>query len=709
MGTSNFPIIVSCIITILPLTTAQFCFSEFNFTASNTFIKTRNLVLSSLASNVSANSGFYGATLALDSDTLYTFGLCRGDLSNNSCFPCIRTASQSLIDKCPNHKEATGIEYSCMVRYSNRPFFNVMDTHPARSWQNPNNVSANHMENFNWVLNRLVDEMIVRVVASSSILKFTTGDNNFTVYDSRIYALMQCVPTLSSGNCADCLRGAVGDYRSLYMGTEGVNIWTASCIFRYEVFPFLESKVGAAPPPPPTPVTLVLTPPPPLPPPPPTNTTMIQANRSNTYRTTIIIVGVILSIILLVIALCAAFFLLRKKEEAKRRHNSGSLYNLARVRAAAKIFWTSRRNGMHQAGEDETQSQSTTSLRFDFVTLRAATNDFSNGNILGGGGFGSVYKGQLPNGQEIAVKRLVGGSKQGQVEFKNEAMLVARLQHKNLVRLLGFCLEGEERLIVYEFVPNGSLDRFIFDPTKRMFLNWEMRYKIIVGIVEGLVYLHQDSQLRIIHHDLKAGNVLLDGKMNAKIADFGLARLFLVDQSRGNTKRIGGTVGYMPPEYAKYGQFSMKTDVFSFGVLVLEIVSGKRSNDCVEHLISYAWKKWRQGKASRLIDQTLRGGSESEKMRCIHIGLLCVQENVAKRPTMASVALMLNSFSMSLPLPRKPAFLMQSSAEPNVALTEKCPSMVTSSDQSLNLTSSDQSLEYSINSCVNEDSITLPR
>ncbi|GFZ06289.1 hypothetical protein Acr_18g0004590 [Actinidia rufa] len=265
MGTSIFPIIVSCIITILPLTTAQFCSGEFNFTANNTFLKTRNLVLSSLASNVSANRGFFGAILALDSDTLYTLGLCRGDLSNNSCFSCISTSSQSLIDKCPNNKEATGIEYSCMVRYSNRPFFNVMDTHPARWWQNPNNVSANHMENFNWVLNRLVDELIVRVVAGSSILRFTTGDNNFTVYDNRIYALMQCVPTLSPGNCADCLRGVVGDYRSRYMGTEGVNIWTASCIFRFEVFPFLESKVGAAPPSPPMLVTLALPPPPPLP------------------------------------------------------------------------------------------------------------------------------------------------------------------------------------------------------------------------------------------------------------------------------------------------------------------------------------------------------------------------------------------------------------------------------------------------------------
>ncbi|KAH7858544.1 hypothetical protein Vadar_025145 [Vaccinium darrowii] len=194
-----------------------------------------------------------------------------------------------------------------------------------------------------------------------------------------------------------------------------------------------------------------------------------------------------------------------------------------------------------------------------------------------------------------------------------------------------------------------------------------------------------------------------DEEMNPKIADFGMARLFVVDQSKGITKRIAGTPGYMPPEYVKYGQFSVKTDVFSFGVLILEIVSGKKYSgydgpEHAEHLISYAWKKWRRGKALRLVDVTLAGGSKSEKMRCIHIGLLCVQENVAKRPTMGAVVLMFNSFSMSLPLPSKPAFLVERSIEPNTALGNQFPSA----------TSSHHSTEHPANVSVNEVSITDP-
>ncbi|XWS15630.1 hypothetical protein CRYUN_Cryun34aG0017800 [Craigia yunnanensis] len=160
---------------------------------------------------------------------------------------------------------------------------------------------------------------------------------------------------------------------------------------------------------------------------------------------------------------------------------------------------------------------------------------------LGQGGFGVFYKGRLSSGKNIAVKRLSRESGQGDLEFKNEVLLVAKLQHRSLVRLLGFSLERSERLIVYEFVQNGSLDRFIFDPKEREQLDWEQRYKIIEGIARGLLYLHQDSRLRIIHRDLKASNVLLDADMNPKIADFGMARLFLMDETQGNTNGIVGT------------------------------------------------------------------------------------------------------------------------------------------------------------------------
>ncbi|KAK4858597.1 hypothetical protein QYF36_019015 [Acer negundo] len=299
-------------------------------------------------------------------------------------------------------------------------------------------------------------------------------------------------------------------------------------------------------------------------------------------------------------------------------------------------------------------------LQLDFGTIQAATNGFSTDNKLGEGGFGQVYKGVLSNGQEIAVKRLSKSSGQGVEEFKNEIILVAKLQHRNLVRLLGFCLEGQEKILVYEFVPNKSLDYFLFDPEKQGQLDWSRRYKIIGGIARGILYLHEDSRLRIIHRDLKASNVLLDGNMNPKVSDFGMARIFGVDQTQAKTKRIVGTYGYMSPEYAMRGQFSVKSDVYSFGVLVLEILTGKKisnfsQTDGVGDLLSYAWKHWRDDTPMQLLDSNLIDSySRNEVMRCIHMGLLCVQEDPASRPTMATVVLMLNSYSVTLPLPKQP-------------------------------------------------------
>ncbi|TYI64400.1 hypothetical protein E1A91_D09G085600v1 [Gossypium mustelinum] len=314
------------------------------------------------------------------------------------------------------------------------------------------------------------------------------------------------------------------------------------------------------------------------------------------------------------------------------------------------------------------------SLQFDFDSALVATDNFSDVKKLGQGGFGAVYKGQLPNGEEIAVKRLSQGSSQGDLEFKTEVQLVAKLQHRNLVRLFGFCLQGQERLLIYEFVPNASLDHFIFDRSRRAQLDWEARFKIIQGIVRGLLYLHEDSRLRIIHRDLKASNVLLDAEMVPKIADFGMARFFGRDETQRSTSRIVGTYGYMAPEYVINGQFSVKSDVFSFGVLLLEIISGQKNNsfhhgEDEEYILSFAWKSWREGTALNMVDPTLGDGSRNEIMRCIHIALLCVQQNVAARPTMASVALMLNSFSTTLAVPSQPAFLMQSNFESEGSLS----------------------------------------
>ncbi|GKV19861.1 hypothetical protein SLEP1_g30064 [Rubroshorea leprosula] len=302
---------------------------------------------------------------------------------------------------------------------------------------------------------------------------------------------------------------------------------------------------------------------------------------------------------------------------------------------------------------------------FEFVVISKATNDFSSVRKLGEGGFGPVYKGTLPDGREIAVKRLSRSSGQGLVEFKNEVALTAKLQHRNLVKLLGCCIQGEEKMLIYEYMPNKSLDYFIFGSasydTRRNLLDWSRRFHIICGITRGLLYLHQDSRLRIIHRDIKASNVLLDNEMNPKISDFGLARTF-GEQSDGKTNRVVGTYGYMAPEYAINGQFSVKSDVFSFGILLLEIISGKKNRGFYHlshtvNLIGHAWILWKEGRPLELIDSFVKESCTlSELLRCIHIGLLCVQQHYKDRPSMSSVVLMLGS-ETELVQPKEPGFL----------------------------------------------------
>ncbi|KAG9152620.1 hypothetical protein Leryth_023349 [Lithospermum erythrorhizon] len=305
---------------------------------------------------------------------------------------------------------------------------------------------------------------------------------------------------------------------------------------------------------------------------------------------------------------------------------------------SAVLFFTWRRkveNKGGKLGSDETEKENLELPLFNMVTITEATQCFSNANKIGEGGFGPVYKGKLQTGQEIAVKRLAESSFQGLNEFKNEVLLIAKLQHRNLVRLLGCCIHAEERMLIYEYMPNGSLDSFIFggsNHTKRL-LVWRRRYSIIIGISRGLLYLHRDSRLRIIHRDLKASNVLLDCEMNPKISDFGMARTFGEDQLITKTLRVVGTYGYMAPEYVIDGIFSMKSDIFSLGVLILEVVSGKRNSQF--HHPDH--------------DFNLLG----------HVGLLCVQLRPEDRPDMSCVLQMLGSESSELPQPKRPGFFTE--------------------------------------------------
>ncbi|KAI7755791.1 hypothetical protein M8C21_014915, partial [Ambrosia artemisiifolia] len=450
------------------------------------------------------------------------------------------------VGQAPDQANAIGlcrgdVEPADCRRYSNVTVLGTNpDTSGTRFMTNPNNASS--VDQFNQALNQLLDQLRTEASSGGSLRKY--AENSIQgPGTTRIFGYMQCTPDLSQNQCYSCLNSAVN---AIVKGRRGARVYYPSCTVRYEDTRFLNDTVDLSPPsPPPTQSS---------PPPPPSPSA--------------IAVGASLSVVIFVVISVCIFMRRKSKQEARPPENL-----------------------VNEEG-DTNEISTAESLQYSFDIIRAATNDFSADNKLGQGGFGLVYKGKLQNGQEIAVKRLSRDSGQGEQEFKNEVLLLARLQHRNLVRLLGFSLQGSERLLMYEFVENASLDKFIFDPTKRAVLDWEKRYKILGGVARGLLYLHEDSRLKIIHRDLKASNILLDSQMNPKIADFGMARLFTPDETQANTNRIVGTYGYMAPEYAMHGQFSVKSDVFSFGVLALEIVTGQKNHTfqngvVIEDLLSY--------------------------------------------------------------------------------------------------------------------------
>ncbi|KAK4728031.1 hypothetical protein R3W88_032948 [Solanum pinnatisectum] len=284
---------------------------------------------------------------------------------------------------------------------------------------------------------------------------------------------------------------------------------------------------------------------------------------------------------------------------------------------------------------------------FRLRQIRAATNNFDPANKIGEGGFGPVYKGVLADGAIIAVKQLSSKSKQGNREFVNEIGMISALQHPNLVKLYGCCIEGNQLLVIYEYMENNCLARALFGrDDQRLNIDWATRKRICSGIAKGLAYLHEESRLKIVHRDIKCTNVLLDKDLNAKISDFGLAKLDEEENTHIST-RIAGTVGYMAPEYAMRGYLTDKADVYSFGVVLLEIVSGKsntnyRPKEEFVYLLDWAYVLQEQGNLLELVDPRLGiNYSKKEAMRMINLSLLCTNPSPTLRPSMSSVVSML--------------------------------------------------------------------
>ncbi|KAK8482257.1 hypothetical protein V6N12_001328 [Hibiscus sabdariffa] len=500
-------LLVIVIFLLSPTTEAQqptyryhFCPNTTTFSLNSTYRANRHSLLDLLSSIGTHGDGFYNTTSGRGADMVYGLFLCLADLNTSVCQACVTFATTDIPRLCPVETTAVVWYDECLLRYSNQNIFSARAEEPAVIFVNTQNITKDLFNQAVEASTRLTRNAISSL-AESATKKFATTEVKISNYLT-LYTLGQCTPDLSSADCNRCLQFATGN---LARGSQGGRVLCPSCYVRYEDYAFYNQTVQIA------------VAPPPLPPAPD------KPNNSN--RSLVLVATLSATFGLLVVSL-SGFIIWRRRSSPEDTGNSQGGQFLDMVEGRIPYEYSRETFG----GENGDRSQEFPSIQLDI--LHAATNHFSDEMMLGEGGFGPVYKGILPDGKEIAVKRLSRTSGQGLVEFKNEVMLIARLQHRNLVRLLGCCLEKNEKLLVYEFMPNKSLDVFLFNSKFAVQLDWQKRFNIIKGIARGILYLHEDSRLRI--------------------SDFGMARIF-EDKNEANTNRVVGTYGYMAPEYAMQG------------------------------------------------------------------------------------------------------------------------------------------------------------
>ncbi|XP_059077443.1 cysteine-rich receptor-like protein kinase 42 isoform X2 [Cryptomeria japonica] len=577
------------------------CSESLNRTYKNltAFNHNQAAVFGSLASNLSSN-GSHFATSVIDNDTtdpVYGLVQCREYLTPNECLQCFTAAKAKVKKFCPKSNGAKIHLDGCFLRFENNTFFDEGE-------------DGGDAENCSTVSETVDFSNTAYGLLSRLIQNASTNDGYAVGSLNSIYALVQCVESLNNDTCQSCLRDARERLTTNCLLIQEAHALMAGCFIRYANYPFFSHNLTAS-------------------------TENENGSKSKRVR---ILLGSIGGGILLA-AMCVAV-----------------LCRYCQCRQRFKSFIPVFAKREEDLDAREVIEQVTI---YNYETLRDATANFNPSNLLGKGGFGEVYKGKLLDGKVIAVKKLSERQKtQAMNEFLTEVKLISSVRHRNLVRLLGCCSHGHERLLVYEFMSNNSLDKHLFG----MFLDWETRLNITVGTARGLAYLHEESNVRIVHRDIKPGNILLDDKFLPKIADFGLARFYPEGESHVSTK-VGGTIGYTAPEYVVRGQLTEKADVYSFGVVVLEIVSGRKCidqklPDPLQLLLQWIWQLYESEQILEMVDPKLKGEYPQEQMvRVIRIALLCVKASPSQRPSMTQIVSMLTSNSEITDQPTKPAFL----------------------------------------------------
>ncbi|KAH9708783.1 cysteine-rich receptor-like protein kinase 3 [Citrus sinensis] len=518
--------------------------------------------------------------------SVYAFGECMKDLSPNDCNLCFAQCKTQVLKCLPFQLATRGgrVFYDgCYLRYDDYDFFNESLSSQDRTVCGSKDFGGNNTV-FGANAIELVRNLSVQAVKNDG---FFVGSVTFSKGNVSVHGLAQCWEFVNGSACENCLENAVSRIASCTQKEEG-RVLNAGCYLRYSTQRFYNNS-GPDP---------------------------VPGNGGDNKLAVILATSAVA--LLLVFSLVA--FFVRRKLLQKRRER--------------------KQLGALQVAVNKSK------LNFSYETLEKATNYFHESNKLGQGGSGSVYKGTLPGGEAVAVKRLFYNTTQWVDHFFNEVNLISGINHKNLVKLLGCSITGPESLLVYEFVPNQSLLDNLFVRQDVEPLSWEVRYKIILSAAEGLTYLHEESKLRIIHRDIKLSNILLDEEFTAKIADFGLVRLFPEDITHISAT-LAGTLGYMAPEYVVRGKLTEKADVYSFGVVVIEVV----------------WDLYVKGRLHEAVDPALAGNfQEGEPSRLLQIGLLCVQASAELRPSMSIVVKMLTG-NHEILQPTQPPFLNPNGSE----------------------------------------------
>ncbi|CAN6360839.1 unnamed protein product [Urochloa humidicola] len=587
-----------------------YCSTTGNYTIDSPYQVNLASLMDDLRSGGTANGGFNDSAAGQAPDAVFGLIMCYADHNMTECQNCLQTATSKVQLICPYSREMKAFNEICVIRYSNKSF-SVADLTDQHWVTFPDSNLVTNLSTMDSVWSFL-SSLAREAAFSKSKLRFANGSALYS--DSQgtsqvMYGLAQCTRDLNASECTRCLTAFISQ---LPYATSG-GLKGYSCFVAYRIGEDLGITIspGTAADPSPSP-----------------------------HPKGGLVAGVTVgSGAFLMCSGIMVWFILRHHSLKAREHIDD-------------LF----------ADEDvlkgESFEEGTGPRRFRYSELATATSCFSDEDKLGEGGFGSVYKGYLKERDlHVAIKKVSKSSQQGWKEYISEVKIISRLRHRNLVQLIGWCHGGGELLLVYELMPNGSLNSHIHGQNN--VLSWQLRHDIILGIGSALLYLHQESQQCVLHRDIKPSNVLLDAAFNAKLGDFGLARL--VDHEQSHTTALAGTMGYMDPECMLSGSASTATDVYSFGVVILEIACGKRPIVVVQdseeyatmHLVQWVWECYGHGRIIDAADQRLNGQFDGDEMERVMItALWCAHPDRTMRP---SIRQAINVLRMEAPLPSLPA------------------------------------------------------